>query len=78
MADFFNLTDFLDPLSLQQIAGDETYRDGQIGKQREHGRNERIVDGVRALAQAEPITSFPYRLRSKLCLSILRTHSLLT
>ena len=33
MADFFNLTDFLDPVAVHLIAEDESYRDGQIGKQ---------------------------------------------
>src|SRR5688500_9515407 len=32
MAHFNNLTDFLLPVNVSQIAGDESYRDGQIGK----------------------------------------------
>ena len=32
MSDINHFTDFLDPISLSQISGDEGYRDGQIGK----------------------------------------------
>jgi formiminoglutamase len=32
MSDYFNLTDFLTPVSLAEISGDELYQDGQVGK----------------------------------------------
>src|SRR5450432_816571 len=32
MSDYFNLTDFLTPVSLAEISDDEPYQDGQIGK----------------------------------------------